>query len=114
MDMDQQNREPAIDNPEAILTLLLNMKKYVHKMPIRQKGGLVYPQVFFSFMDPLDKIMENIGWWLHSTEQGMWKAQLQQAEETTRLRWLFFSADEFDKDILKAHIWETTALLGNQ
>jgi len=39
-------------------------------------------------MGPLDKIMENIMWWLHSMEQGMWKAQLQQAEEMTRLGWL--------------------------
>jgi len=59
MDVDQQSREPDIDSPAAIPTLLSNMKKYAHRMPIRQKGGLVYPQVFFEFMDPPDKIMEN-------------------------------------------------------
>jgi len=70
--------------------------------------GQVYPQVFFGFMELPDKIMENIRWWLWSTEQGMWKAQLQQAEETTGLEWLIFLADEFDKEVLKVQIWETT------
>ncbi len=79
-------------------------------MLIRQKGSLVYPQIFFGFMDPLDKIMENIGWWLCSMEQGIWKAQLQQAKETTGLGWLLFSADKFDKDALKAQIGETTGV----
>jgi len=74
IDADHHSREPAIDKLEAIPTLLSNMKMYTHRMPIWQKGGLVYPQVFFSFMDPPDKITENIGWWLHSTELGMWKA----------------------------------------
>jgi len=110
MDADRRSREPAIDNPEAIPTLLSNMKKYAHRMPIRQKGGLVYPQVFFGFMDPPDRIMENIGWWLCSTEQGIWKAPLQQAKDTTGLGWLLFSADEFDKEALKAQIWETTGV----
>jgi len=54
--------------------------------------------------------MENIGWWLRSTKQGMWKAQLQQAEETTGLGWLLFLADEFDKEALKVQIWETTGV----
>ncbi len=90
--------------------LLSNMKKYTYRMPICQHGGLIYPQIFFRFMEPLDKIMENIGWWLRSMEQGMWKAQLQQAEETAGLGWLLFLADEFDKDALKSQIWETTGV----
>jgi len=52
-------------------------------------------------MEPPDKIMENIGWLLRSIEQGMWKAQLQQVEETTGLGWLLFSADEFNKEALQ-------------
>jgi len=55
-------------------------------------------------MEPPDKIMENIGWWLQSMEQGMWKAQLQQAKETTGLGWLLFSTNEFDKEVLKSQI----------
>jgi len=47
LDVDCQSREPAIDNPEAIPTLLLNMKKYAYQMPICQNGGLIYPQIFF-------------------------------------------------------------------
>jgi len=69
-----------------------------------------HPQVFFGFMEPPDKIMENIGWWLCSMEQGMWKARLQQAKETTGLGWLLFSADEFDKEALKVRIWEITGV----
>jgi len=71
LDADRQSKEPAIDNPKAILMLLLNMKKYAYRMPIHQHGGLIYSQIFFGFMEPLDKIMENIGWWLISSEQGM-------------------------------------------
>jgi len=58
-DADCRSREPAINNPEAIPTLLANMKKYVYQMPICQNGGLIYPQIFFRFMEPPDKIMEN-------------------------------------------------------
>jgi len=46
IDASQCSREPAIDDPETIPTLLSNMKKYAYRMPIWQKGGLVYPQVF--------------------------------------------------------------------
>jgi len=90
--------------------LLSNMKKYAYWMPICQHRGLIYPQIFFGFMEPLDKIMENIGWWLRSIEQGMWKAQLQQKEETAGLRCLLFLADKFDKEALKSQIWETTGV----
>jgi len=107
LDMDWRSREPAIDNPEAILMILSNMKKYAYRMPIHQHGGLIYPQIFFGFMEPPDKIMENIEWWLRSMEQGMWKAQLQQAEETAGLGWLLFLADKSDKEALKSQIWVT-------
>jgi len=110
VDAGRQSREPAINDPKAIPTLLSNMKKYAYRMTIRQNGGLVYPQVFFGFMDPPDKIMENIGWWLCSMEQGMWKTQLQQAKEMTGLGLLLFLDDEFNKEVLKAQIWETTGV----
>jgi len=47
MDTDHCSREPAINDPKAIPTLLSSMKKYAHRMPIWQKGGLIYPQVFW-------------------------------------------------------------------
>jgi len=54
--------------------------------------------------------MENIGWWLHLTEQGMWKAQLQQAEETSGLGWLLFLADKFNWEAIKVYIWNMTGI----
>jgi len=94
--MQASNRQPRGNTYIA-----LQPKKYAYHLPICPTGGQVYPKVFFGFMEPPDKIMENIGWWLRSTEQGMWKAQLQQVEETTGLGWLLFLADEFDKEALK-------------
>jgi len=82
-------------------------KNTLTTLPIRPTGSQVYPQVFQIKKLP-DKIIENIGWWLQSTEQGMWKARLQQTEEITRLPWMAISADEFNKEALKAQIWETT------
>jgi len=38
----------------------------------------------------------------------MWKTQLQQAEETSGIGWLLFSADEFDWEVIKANMWEVT------
>jgi len=39
----------------------------------------------------LSTIMEMIGWWLKSMEQGMWKTDLQLAEEMICTGWLLYS-----------------------
>jgi len=45
----------------------------------------------------LAMIMETIGWWLKSTEQGMWCTNLQMAKDSLCASWLLFSADEYDR-----------------
>jgi len=44
-DADWHSREPATDNPEAIPTLLSNMKKYTYQMPINSRGASIPPSV---------------------------------------------------------------------
>jgi len=44
--------------------------------------GAHLPSSLLQIHAPQEKIVEYIGWWLCLTEQGMWNAQLQQAEET--------------------------------
>jgi len=42
--------------------------------------------------------METIGWWLKSTKQGMWRTDLQTAEEMLCAGWLLFSANKYDQE----------------
>jgi len=57
-----------------------------------------------------DTVVEDISWWLKSTTQGMWPAQLQDAEETTCLGWLLFSTNKTDKEALRKEIWQMTGV----
>jgi len=85
--------------------LLSNMKKYSNKLFIKAKGGTYYPQTIVGIMEPLTKIVENIGWWLQHTKQGMWQAPLQFTEDTTCLGWSLYLAKEYDQEALWKEIW---------
>jgi len=49
--------------------------------------------------------METIGWWLKSTEQGMWQTDLQTVEESMCVGWLLLLADEYNQEALSREIW---------
>jgi len=95
-DDDRWQRIPVLAKPEDFPTMLLNLRIYVHRLYLHLDGGTCYPQIFFGFMDKPSAVMENIGWWFKSTDQGMWQMTLQKAEETTCMGWLLYSTDEFD------------------
>jgi len=65
---------------------------------------------FFGFMDKVEVIMENIGWWFKTTDQGMWQMPLQKAEETVCLGWLLYSADKYNREALCREIWQFTGV----
>jgi len=52
--------------------------------------------------------METIGWWLKSIEQGMWRMDLQSAEETLCAGWLLLSTKGYDCRALSQEIWNLT------
>jgi len=54
--------------------------------------------------------METIGWWLKSMEQGMWRMDLQDTEDTLCTGWLLFSANEYDREALSREIWNLTGV----
>jgi len=93
LESDRKSKEKCIEKTQDIPYLLSNLKKYLHKLYIRAKGGTYYPQIMVGMMESPAKIMENMSWWLQFTEQGMWVAPLQKAEDTTCLGWLLYSAD---------------------
>jgi len=68
-------------------------------------GGVYCVQVLLGTDNDLETIMETIGWWLKSTEQGMWCTDLQTAEESMCAGWLLFSVDEYDHEALSQEIW---------
>jgi len=86
--------------------MLSNLWVYAHCLYVQPDRGTCYPQLFFGFMDKPSAIVENIGWWFKSTDQGMWPMTLQNAEETTCLGWLLYSANEFDRETLCQEIWQ--------
>ncbi len=99
-----------IEKPTDIPTALPLFKKFVHKLFLRTTGGAYHVQVLLGTNTDLETIMETIGWWLKSTEQGMWRMDLQDAEDTICAGWLLFSADEYDREALSHEIWNLTGV----
>jgi len=62
-------------------------------------------QVLSGTKQYLATIMETIGWWLKSIKQGMWRTDLQMAEDLLCTGWLLFSANEYDCKALSQEIW---------
>jgi len=108
-DVNRQSREPAIDNPKAIPTLLLNMKNILPdaNMPEQQ-------------IDLPTNLL-----WLHGTSgqdhgehwmvvkiygTGHVEGTAPTGRRNLRTRMATFLADEFDKEALKNQIWETTGV----
>jgi len=103
---DRQAGTTVIRDPDELPTTLSNLKKYMPKIWLRLKGGTLYPKIMVGMENNPDMVVEDISWWLKSTTQGMWPAQLQDAEDTTCLGWLLFSTDEMDKEALHKEIWQ--------
>jgi len=99
-----------IKNPTDIPTALPLLKKFKHKLFLCTTGGAYHVQALLGMTINLTEIMEMIGWWLKSTEQGMWRTDLQSAEETLCTRWLLFSAKEYDCKALCQDIWNLTGV----
>jgi len=106
----QKQRVPVITKPEDFPSLLSNLRIYVHRLYIRPSGGTCHPRIFFGFMAKPEAIMENIGWWFKTTDQGMWQMPLQKAEETVCLGWLLYSADKYNREALCREIWQFTGV----
>jgi len=107
---DRRQRMPPITKLEEFPMMLSTLRVYAHRLYVRPDGGTCYPQIFFGFMDKPSAIMENIGWWFKSTDQGMWPMTLQNAEDTICLGWLLYSANEFDREALCREIWQFTGV----
>jgi len=86
-----------IENPMDIPMALPLLKKFIHKLFLCTTGGVYHVQVLVGTEQDLAMIMETIGWWLKSTEQGMWRTNLQTAEESMCAGWLLFLADKYDR-----------------
>ncbi len=97
--------ELLIENPTNIPTALPFLKKFVHKLFLRMTGRAYHVQVLLGTKQELLTIMETAGWWLKSTEQGMWQTNLQSAEETICTGWLLYSAEEYEREALCTEIW---------
>jgi len=99
-----------IKNPTDIPMALPLLKKFIHKLFLQTTGGAYHVQVLIGTDNNLETIMETIGWWLKSMEQGMWRMDLQDAEDTLCTGWLLFSADEYDHEALSHKIWNLTGV----
>ena len=110
MALDHQAGTTVIEDPDKIPNSLSDLKKYTLKVWLHLKGGMMYPKILLGLSCQPEMVVEDISWWLQSTTQGMWTAQLQDAEETTCLGWLLFSTDELDKEALRKEIWQMTGV----
>jgi len=107
---DRDEEVLLIKNPMDIPTALPLLKKFINKLFLRMMGGNYYIQVLLGTDINIETIMQTIGWWLKSTEQGMWKAPLQFVENTVCVRWLFYLADEYNHEALCQNIWDLTGI----
>jgi len=80
------------------------LKKFGHKLFLRTTGGAYHVQVLLGTKQDLVTIMEMIGWWLKSTKQGMWKMDLQMAEDSMCTGWLLFLANKYNHEALSHEI----------
>jgi len=108
--VDCQAGTTVIEDLDKLPTTFSNLKKYTPKVWLWLKGGTLYLKILVGMEHNPNTVVEDISWWLKSTTQGMWPAQLQDAEETTSLRWLLFSTDEMDKEALHKEIWQMTGV----
>jgi len=99
-----------IKNPMDIPIALLLLKKFTHKLFLCMSGGAYHIQVLLGTKEDLATIMETIGWWLKSINQGMWRTDLQTAEESLCAGWLQFLAEEYDREALSQEIWNLTGV----
>ncbi len=107
---DRDEEALMVENPTDIPMALPLLKKFINKLFLRTVGGNYYVQVLLGTDVDLDTVMQTIRWWLKSTEQGMWKAPLQFAENTVCVRWLLYSADEYKREALCRDIWQLTGI----
>jgi len=107
---DRDKEGVLIENPTDIPTALPLLKKFINKLFLWMTGGNYYIQVLLGTDVDIETIMQTIGWWLKSTEQGMWKAPLQFAKNTVCVGWLLYSADEYDCKALCQDIWDLTGI----
>jgi len=99
-----------IENPMDIPTALPLLKKFVHKLFLRMTGGAYHVKVLLRTEQELSAIMETVNWWLKSMEQGMWRMDLQSAEDTICTGWLLYSVEEYDREALCTEIWNLTGM----
>jgi len=97
---DRDEEALLIENLTDIPTALPLLKKFVNKLFLQMTGGNYYIQAMVGMDANLETVMQTIGWWLKSTEQGMWKAPLQFAENTVCVSWLLYLAKEYDCNAL--------------
>jgi len=79
---DRDEEVLLIENPMDIPMALPLLKKCVNMLFLWMTHGNYYIQVLLGMDVNIETIMQTIKWWLKSTEQGMWKAPLQFAENT--------------------------------
>jgi len=108
--VDRQAGTTAIKELDEFPTSFSSIKKYMPKAWLRLKGGMLYPKIMVGMLVEPETLIEDISWWLQSTKQGMWAAQLQDAKEMVCLGWLLFSTDELDKTALQTEIWQMTGV----
>ncbi len=106
----QDKEELLIEHPTNIPTALPLLKSFVHKLFLQMTGGAYHIQVLLGTDMELSMVMETIRWWLKSTEQGMWKTDLQSAEEIICARWLLYPMEEYNGEALCREIWNMTGI----
>jgi len=94
-----------IENLTDIPMALPLLKKFMHKIFLCTTGGAYHVQVLLGTKQDQAMIMETICWWLKSTKQGMWRTDLQMAEDSMCNGWLLFLADKYDWEALSHKIW---------
>jgi len=69
LNADKWSREPAIDDPEEILTLLSNMKNMCTRCQSSRNEDLYTHKYLLVLWNTQQDNGEHFGWWLQSTEQ---------------------------------------------
>lgn len=87
--------EDIVKSFKDIPSSVFFFKKYFQRAMSKEKGGMIYIDVYISHCKTMNEIKGDLEWWLKKNECSIFINEIQ-SEKTARLGWLLFSFQGLD------------------
>ena len=102
---DSDMGEDIVKTFKDILSSLFLFKKYFQRAMPKDKGGMIYNDVYISHCRPMNEIKGDLEWFLKKNKCSIFVNEIQ-SEKNARLGWLLFSFQGLDCKKLTIEITE--------